>query len=62
MSNIKAKKRHSVIQQNRKRRTKLRALKTKHENASGSEKAQIKEKIKRVAPHLNVDEWLSLKS
>ena len=62
MSKIKGKKRHNVIQLNRKRRTKLRALKIKHGNATASEKTRIKDKIGRVAPHLNVDEWLSTKS
>jgi len=62
MSKIKAKKRHAVILQKRKRRGKLATLRAKYEAAHGSEKTRIKDKIGRIAPHLSVDEWLSRKS
>ena len=59
MGRVGRRRRQFVIKKNRKRREKLHRLREKY--VSGSkvrERQEIEEKIRRIAPHLRVDEYL----
>lgn len=59
MSKISKKRRRFEIRKKRKRRTKIKKLKEKYfQTKSGKEKEKIIEKIKKIAPHLRIEEVL----
>jgi len=59
MSKISRKRRQFEIRKKRKRREKLKKLKEKFLSAkSQEEKDKILEKMKRIAPYLNVEEYI----
>jgi len=59
MSKISPKRRQFEIRKKRKRREKIKKLKEKYfQSQSKEEKERIKEKLKKIAPHLRVEEIL----
>lgn len=63
MGRAKPKTRQVQIKIKQKRNQKLRKLKEKYLNTSKkTEKNNILDKMKRVAPHLNIDEYIGQKS
>jgi hypothetical protein len=59
MGKVGRRRRHFQIKNNRKRREKLRRLRERYASSkNASERQAVTNRIKRIAPHLSVEEYL----